>query len=140
MLEEVTVPRLVVAGLGSGAGKTSISLGLVAALQSRGRVVQTFKVGPDFIDCAYLAHASRRPCRNLDSWMLGDDGVQRSLAHGVVGADAVVVEGVMGIFDGHGMGASNWNGNNSGAWGPAAPPRWRASSQHRLCSCWMRGA
>ncbi|TMB91414.1 MAG: hypothetical protein E6J45_05970 [Chloroflexi bacterium] len=103
MLEEVTVPRLVVAGLGSGAGKTSISLGLVAALQSRGRVVQTFKVGPDFIDCAYLAHASRRPCRNLDSWMLGDDGVQRSLAHGVVGADAVVVEGVMGIFDGHGM-------------------------------------
>src|SRR5437870_4798465 len=103
MLEEVTVPRLVVAGLGSGAGKTSISLGLVAALQSRGRVVQTFKVGPDFIDCAYLAHASRRPCRNLDSWMLGDDGVQRSLAHGTVGADAVVVEGVMGIFDGHGM-------------------------------------
>jgi cobyrinic acid a,c-diamide synthase len=103
MLEEVTVPRLVVAGLGSGAGKTSISLGLVAALQSRGRIVQTFKVGPDFIDCAYLAHASRRPCRNLDSWMLGDDGVRRSLAHGVVGADTVVVEGVMGIFDGHGM-------------------------------------
>ena len=64
MLEEVTVPRLVVAGLGSGAGKTSISLGLVAALQSRGRTVQTFKVGPDFIDCAYLAHASRRP-----SWL-----------------------------------------------------------------------
>jgi len=103
MLEEVTVPRLVVAGLGSGSGKTSISLGLVAALQARGRTVQTFKVGPDFIDCAYLAHASRRPCRNLDSWMLGDDGVRRSLAHGVVGADRVVVEGVMGIFDGHGL-------------------------------------
>jgi cobyrinic acid a,c-diamide synthase len=103
MLEEVTVPRLVVAGLGSGSGKTSISLGLVAALQARGRTVQTFKVGPDFIDCAYLAHASRRPCRNLDSWMLGDDGVRRSLAHGVVGADCVVVEGVMGIFDGHGL-------------------------------------
>jgi cobyrinic acid a,c-diamide synthase len=103
MLEEVTVPRLVVAGLGSGSGKTSITLGLVAALQARGHTVQTFKVGPDFIDCAYLAHASRRPCRNLDSWMLGEDGVRRSLAHGTVGADAVVVEGVMGIFDGHGM-------------------------------------
>jgi cobyrinic acid a,c-diamide synthase len=106
VLEEVTVPRLVVAGLGSGSGKTSITLGLVAALLSRGRTVQTFKVGPDFIDCAYLAHASRRPCRNLDSWMLGADGVQRSLAHGTVGADVVVVEGVMGIFDGHGMAAS----------------------------------
>src|SRR5437016_5615106 len=103
MLEEVGIPRLVVAGLSSGAGKTSIALGLVAALRDLGRTVQTFKVGSDFIDCAYLAHASRRPCRNLDSWILGEDGVQRSLAHGVVGADAVVVEGVMGIFDGHGM-------------------------------------
>jgi len=102
MLEEVTVPRLVVAGVSSGSGKTSISLGLVAALRNRGRTVQTFKVGPDFIDCAYLAHASRRPCRNLDSWMLGDDGVRRSLVQGIVGADCVVVEGAMGVFDGHG--------------------------------------
>jgi len=103
MLEEVGIPRLVVAGLSSGAGKTSIALGLVAALRAQGRTVQTFKVGPDFIDCAYLAHASRRPCRNLDSWMLGDDGVRRSLAHGVMGADCAVIEGVMGIYDGHGM-------------------------------------
>jgi cobyrinic acid a,c-diamide synthase len=103
MPEEVSIPRLVVAGISSGSGKTSITLGLVAALRSRGRTVQTFKVGPDFIDCAYLAHASRRPCRNLDSWMLGDDGVRRSLAQGAVGADAVIVEGVGGIYDGHGM-------------------------------------
>jgi len=66
MLEEVGIPRLVVAGLGSGSGKTSISLGLTAALRERGRTVQTFKVGADFIDTSYLAHASRRPCRNLD--------------------------------------------------------------------------
>jgi cobyrinic acid a,c-diamide synthase len=103
MLEEVGIPRLVVAGLSSGAGKTSIALGLVAALRGQGRTVQTFKVGPDFIDCAYLAHASRRPCRNLDSWILGEDGVRRSLAHGVMGADCAVVEGVMGLYDGHGM-------------------------------------
>jgi cobyrinic acid a,c-diamide synthase len=102
MQEEVTVPRVVVAGLSSGSGKTTISLGLVAALRARGRTVQTFKVGPDFIDCAYLAHASRRPCRNLDSWVLGGDGVRRSLAFGRVGADCVVVEGGMGVFDGHG--------------------------------------
>lgn len=103
MLEEVGIPRLVVGGLGSGSGKTSISLGLTAALRARGRTVQTFKVGADFIDTAYLAHASRRPCRNLDSWLLGAEGVQRSLAHGAIGADRVIVEGAMGVLDGHGM-------------------------------------
>jgi cobyrinic acid a,c-diamide synthase len=102
MLEEVTIPRVVVAGLSSASGKTTISLGLVVALRARGRTVQTFKVGPDFIDCAYLAHASRRPCRNLDSWMLGHDGVRHSLTQGIAGADCVVVEGGMGLFDGHG--------------------------------------
>jgi cobyrinic acid a,c-diamide synthase len=103
MVEEVGIPRLVVAGLASGSGKTSITLGLVAALRARGRTVQTFKVGADFIDTAYLAHASRRPCRNLDSWMLGEDGVRRALGRGGVGADCAVVEGAMGIYDGHGM-------------------------------------
>jgi cobyrinic acid a,c-diamide synthase len=93
---------MVVAGTGSGAGKTTVALGLVGALRRRGRSVQTFKVGPDFVDCAYLAHASRRPCRNLDSWMLGRNGVVRSFAHGVAEADRAVVEGTMGIFDGHG--------------------------------------
>jgi cobyrinic acid a,c-diamide synthase len=103
MLEEIGIPRLVVGGLGSGSGKTSISLGLTAALRARGRIVQTFKVGADFIDTSYLAHASRRPCRNLDSWLLGADGVRRSLAHGALGADRVIVEGAMGLLDGHGM-------------------------------------
>jgi len=103
MLEEIGIPRLVVGGLGSGSGKTSISLGLTAALRARGRTVQTFKVGADFIDTSYLAHASRRPCRNLDSWLLGADGVRRSLAHGALGADRVIVEGAMGLLDGHGM-------------------------------------
>jgi cobyrinic acid a,c-diamide synthase len=103
MLEEIGIPRLVVGGLGSGSGKTSISLGLTAALRARGRTVQTFKVGADFIDTSYLAHASRRPCRNLDSWLLGAAGVRRSLADGALGADRVIVEGTMGLLDGHGM-------------------------------------
>src|ERR1700722_16893801 len=103
MLEEVGIPRLVVGGLGSGSGKTSISLGLTAALAARGQTVQTFKVGADFIDTSYLAHASRRPCRNLDSWVLGAEGVRRSLMHGAIGADCVIVEGAMGLLDGHGM-------------------------------------
>jgi cobyrinic acid a,c-diamide synthase len=112
MLEEVGIPRLVVGGLGSGSGKTSISLGLTAALRERGRTVQTFKVGADFIDTAYLAHASRRPCRNLDSWLLGGEGVKRSLAHGALGADRVIVEGAMGLLDGHGMSPETASGSN----------------------------
>jgi cobyrinic acid a,c-diamide synthase len=103
MLDEVTVPRLVIAGVRSGEGKTTVALGLVAALCRRGRTVQTYKVGPDLVDSAYLAHVSRRPCRNLDSWLLGDAGVRRSLSSGTVGADCAVIEGVMGVFDCHGL-------------------------------------
>jgi cobyrinic acid a,c-diamide synthase len=100
--ERTSIPRMVVAGVESGAGKTTVALGLIGALRRRGRTVQTFKVGPDFVDCAYLAHASRRPCRNLDSWMLGGAGVVDSFANGVREADCAIVEGTMGIFDGHG--------------------------------------
>jgi len=103
MFDEVHIPRVVVAGAHSGAGKTTVALGLVAALARRGRTVQTFKVGPDLIDSAYLSHASRRPCRNLDAWMLGGNGVRRALAQGSMGADCAVIEGVMGVFDGHGL-------------------------------------
>ncbi|HXA27733.1 MAG TPA: cobyrinate a,c-diamide synthase [Candidatus Angelobacter sp.] len=103
MFDEVRIPRLVVAGAHSGAGKTTVTLGLVTALSRRDHVVQTFKVGPDLIDSAYLSHASRRPCRNLDAWMLGGNGLRRALAQGSTGADRAVIEGVMGIFDGHGL-------------------------------------
>lgn len=103
MIERLTLPRLVVAGVQSGAGKTTVALGLVAALRRRGRIVQTYKVGPDLIDSAYLAHVSGRPCRNLDSWMLGPDGVRRALARGAADADCAIVEGAMGIFDCHGL-------------------------------------
>ncbi|MFN2451579.1 MAG: cobyrinate a,c-diamide synthase, partial [Candidatus Dormibacteria bacterium] len=65
--------------------------------------VQTFKVGPDVIDCGYLSHVSGRPTRNLDSWMLGDDGVRRSLAGGLSDADMAVIVGAGGLFDGHGL-------------------------------------
>jgi len=104
MLDEVRFPRLVVAGVCSGTGKTTVTLGLAAALRGRGRSVQTYKVGPGFLDCAYLAHASGRPCRNLDAWMLGAEGVRRSLARGAFDADCAVVEGANGIYDGHGRG------------------------------------
>ena len=104
MSDEVVTPRVVIGGAASGSGKTAIALGLVAALTARGRIVQSFKVGPDFTDSAYLSHVSRRPCRNLDGWMLGTDGVLTSFAQNLGGVDYAVIEGAMGLFDSHGGG------------------------------------
>lgn len=102
MYESTSVPRLVVAGIHSGTGKTTVTLGLAAALRARGHAVQTFKVGLDVHDGAYLSHVTGRPSRNLDSWILGPDGVRRALARGCVDADAALIEGGMGLLDGHG--------------------------------------
>jgi cobyrinic acid a,c-diamide synthase len=100
MLDEVRTPRLVIAGTASNVGKTILTAGLIAAFKARGLAVQSFKVGPDFIDAAYLAHVSGRPCRNLDSWMLGEGALRQVLAQGALGADLALVEGMLGLFDG----------------------------------------
>ena len=93
-------PRIVIAGTQSGVGKTSLTLAIVAALRRRGLSVQTFKVGPDFLDPTYLTASSGRPCYNLDGWMTGRDYVCRLFARASQGADISVIEGVMGLFDG----------------------------------------
>lgn len=95
-----TCPRLVIAGSNSGVGKSSLTLALVAALKQRGLQVQTFKVGPDYLDPGHLSRISGRPCYNLDGWMCGQDYVRRLFAECSATADIAVIEGVMGLFDG----------------------------------------
>ncbi|MFJ5886238.1 cobyrinate a,c-diamide synthase [Kitasatospora cineracea] len=93
-------PRLVVAAPSSGAGKTTVATGLIAALAARGLKVSPHKVGPDYIDPGYHALAAGRPGRNLDAWMSGPERIAPLFAHGAAGADVAVVEGVMGLYDG----------------------------------------
>src|SRR5438445_11916448 len=95
-------PRLVVAGTHSGVGKTTVATGLMAALSRRGLVVAAAKVGPDFIDPGYHSLATGRPGRNLDAWMCGPDAIGPLAALAAEGADVLIVEGVMGLFDGAG--------------------------------------
>lgn len=93
-------PRLVIAGTSSGAGKTTVATGLLAALRARGHRPAGFKVGPDFIDPSYHALASGRPGRNLDAFLSGPELVAPLFRHGAGDADVAVVEGVMGLYDG----------------------------------------
>ena len=91
---------ILIAGVSSGCGKTTVSSAVVYALKRAGFSVQPFKVGPDYIDPAHLSHLAGRACRSLDVWMMGEEGVRENFMRGMEGADIGVVEGVGGIYDG----------------------------------------
>jgi cobyrinic acid a,c-diamide synthase len=91
---------VVIAGTHSGAGKTTVATGLLAALRAAGHRPAGAKVGPDFIDPGYHALACGRPPRNLDAWLCGLDAIAPLAARAADGADVLVIEGVMGLFDG----------------------------------------
>ena len=94
------VARIVIAGTSSGAGKTTVATGLIAALARRGDKPAPFKVGPDFIDPSYHALAAGRPGRNLDAFLSGPELIAPLFKHGAAHADVAVIEGVMGLYDG----------------------------------------
>ena len=93
-------PRIIIAALRGGSGKTLLSIGITAALSASGKSVAPFKKGPDYIDAGWLALAAGRPCYNLDSFLLDEDqNLQSFLSHSI-NCDISVIEGNRGLYDG----------------------------------------
>ncbi|HVA78445.1 MAG TPA: cobyrinate a,c-diamide synthase [Candidatus Binataceae bacterium] len=100
MESQRNIPRVVIAATGSGVGKTTVTVALIAALRARGMRVSALKCGPDYLDPTYHARVLGRPSQNLDSWMMGREAISATLAHAAQDADIAVIEGMMGLFDG----------------------------------------
>lgn len=94
------IPRLITAALKGGAGKTFITVGLIAALRKRGLSPAAFKKGPDYIDAGWLGLAAGDHCYNLDGYLCDQETVKASFVSRSAGKDVAVVEGNRGVFDG----------------------------------------
>jgi cobyrinic acid a,c-diamide synthase len=102
-------PRLLVSAAHKSSGKTTLSIGIAAALTARGLVVQPFKKGPDYIDPMWLSAAAGRACRNLDFYVMGRNEIVAQLATHAAGADLALIEGNKGLYDGLDLDGSNSN-------------------------------
>jgi cobyrinic acid a,c-diamide synthase len=91
---------VLIAAVASGQGKTTVTAALARKLVRAGRRVRVFKCGPDFIDPMVLGRASGAPVESLDLWMVGRERCQRLLAQAALEADDILIEGVMGLYDG----------------------------------------
>ena len=105
-------PGLLISAPASGTGKTTVMLGLLRALVEDGLVVQPFKSGPDYIDPAFHRAASGRASFNLDSWAMGPD-LLAAIAGQAAGADIIVAEGSMGLFDGVAFAGASGHGSSA---------------------------
>jgi len=94
------VPRIIIAALRGGSGKTILSIGITAAWRKRGKKVSPFKKGPDYIDAGWLALAAGRPCHNLDTFMIKEAHVLQSFLSNTAKNDIAVIEGNRGLYDG----------------------------------------
>lgn len=97
--ECVTAPRIIISAAHGRSGKTTVSIGLAAALAKKGLNVQPFKKGPDYIDPSWLTAAAGNYCRNLDLFMMGHDGIRDTFAAASRSADISVIEGNKGLYD-----------------------------------------
>ena len=110
------IPRIIIAATHSGTGKTTVTSGIILAFRSRTLSVQPYKVGPDYIDPGFHTLAAGRECRNLDTVMMGEEGVLSSFNSASGNADISVIEGVMGLYDGFsGGGTQSGPSSPSGA-------------------------
>ncbi len=100
MTAVLDIPRILIAGDRSSAGKTTISIGIMSMLRDMGYKVQPFKVGLDFIDPSYHTEVTGRYSRNLDGYLMSESAVREVFSHAVEGADIAVIEGVRGLFEG----------------------------------------
>ncbi|MBL0124511.1 MAG: cobyrinate a,c-diamide synthase [Betaproteobacteria bacterium] len=105
----MSTPRILVSASHKSSGKTTVTIGLCAALFARGHRVQPFKKGPDYIDPMWLTAASRRDCHNLDPYLSGEATMIASFARHAIGADVCIVEGNKGLYDGLDLDGSNSN-------------------------------
>jgi len=102
-------PRVFISAAHKSSGKTTLALGLCAALHARGHVVQPFKKGPDYIDPLWLSMAAQRPCYNLDFHMMQREEIERLFARASAGARISLIEGNKGLYDGLDLDGSNSN-------------------------------
>ncbi len=96
----IRCPALFISAPASGQGKTTITAGLARLFRNRGRQVRVFKTGPDFLDPMVLARGSGAAVYQLDLWMGGEDHCRELLYRAAGAADVILIEGVMGLFDG----------------------------------------